>query len=71
MNIFEEYIEKIKSLIYKNKNLLKLDTLNNFNGVTVETPPSGIYFDLSCNAGLVLGKINKINPKELAQKLKI
>ena len=70
MNIFEEYLDKIKSLIYKNKNLLNLDTLNNFKGITVETPPSEYNFDLSCNAGLVLGKINKINPKELAQKIK-
>ena len=70
MNIFEEYIDKIKSLIYKNKKLLKLNTFNNFKGIIVETPPSEYNFDLSCNAGLVLGKINKINPKELALKIK-
>jgi len=70
MNIFEEYINKIASLILKNQKILKLDNLNNFKGVVVESPPAELNFDLSCNAGLVLGKINKINPKELANKIK-
>ena len=70
MNIFEEYINKITALILKNQKLLKLDNLNNFKGIVVESPPTEFNFDLSCNAGLVLGKINKINPKELANKIK-
>ncbi len=70
MNIFEEYINKITALILKNQKLLKLDHLNNFKGIVVESPPVEFNFDLSCNAGLVLGKINKINPKELANKIK-
>ena len=70
MNIFEEYINKITALILKNQKLLKLDNLNNFKGVVVESPPAEFNFDLSCNAGLVLGKINKISPKELANKIK-
>ena len=70
MNVFEEYINKITALILKNKKILKLDNLNNFKGIVVESPPAEFNFDLSCNAGLVLGKINKINPKELANKIK-
>ena len=70
MNIFEEYINKISTLILKNQKFLKLDNLNNFKGIVVESPPAEFNFDLSCNAGLVLGKINKINPKELADKIK-
>ena len=70
MNIFEEYINKITALILKNQKLLKLDNLNNFKGIVVENPPAEFNFDLSCNVGLVLGKINKINPKELANKIK-
>jgi len=70
MNIFEEYINKITALILKNQKLLNLDNLNNFKGIVVESPPVEFNFDLSCNAGLVLGKINKINPKELANKIK-
>ena len=70
MNIFEEYINKINALILKNQKLLKLDNLNNYKGIVVESPPVEFNFDLSCNASLVLGKINKINPKELANKIK-
>ena len=70
MNIFEEYKNKITALILKNKKFLKLDNLNNFKGIVVESPTAEFNFDLSCNAGLVLGKINKINPKELANKIK-
>ena len=70
MNIFEEYINKITTLILKNQKLLKLENLNKFKGIVVESPPSEFNFDLSCNAGLVLGKMNKINPIELANKIK-
>ena len=55
MNIFEEYINKITALILKNQKLLKLDNLNNFKGIVVESPPGEFDFDLSCNASLVLG----------------
>ncbi|MBD1172818.1 arginine--tRNA ligase [Pelagibacterales bacterium SAG-MED05] len=70
MNIFAEYINKINALIHKNQKLLKLDNLNNFKGIVVESPPVEFNFDLSSNASLVLGKINKINPNELANKIK-
>ena len=62
MNIFEEYLNKITALILKNQNSLELGNLNNFKGVTVESPPSEFNCDLSCNVSLVLGKINKKNP---------
>jgi len=70
MNIFEKYLNKINELIVKNQKILKLSNLNKFKGVVVEIPPSEFNFDLSCNICLVLGKINKINPKELANKIK-
>ena len=44
--------------------------LNYFKGITVESPPSEFNFDLSCNIALVLGQINKINPKNLAEEIK-
>jgi arginyl-tRNA synthetase len=70
MNIFEEYLKKITTLIYENQNFLELTNLNGFKGITIETPPAEFNSDLSCNASLVLGKINKINPKNLANKIK-
>ena len=70
MNIFEENLNKINALILKNQKFLALKSLNNFKGIAIETPPPDFNFDLSCNASLVLGKINKINSKELAIKIK-
>ncbi len=70
MNIFEEYIKIITQLIEKNKNLLQLKELKNFQGVTVELPPSHFNFDLSSNVALILGKKNNVNPKDLAEKIK-
>ena len=69
MNIFEKYLELLTKLIIKNKKFLELTNLNDFKGVNVETPPSEFNYDLSCNICLVLGKINKINPKDLATKI--
>ena len=70
MNIFENHLNEIKNLILKNKTHLNLDNTDNINKVTLEIPPSQFNFDLSCNIAMVLGKSNKINPKDLAQKLK-
>ena len=36
MNIFEEYLKKISSLILKNQKSLELNNINNFKGVHVE-----------------------------------
>ncbi len=70
MSIFEIYINKIKELIKKKQKNLELTNLNDFKNVTVEVPPSNFDSDLSCNVSLILGKINKKNPKELAEKIK-
>ena len=70
MNIFEEYLVKITNLILKNQKFLALSNLNNFKGITVETPPPEFNYDLSCNISLVLAKINKTSPLELAKKIK-
>ena len=64
MNIFEEYLDLIKKLILKNQKNLKLKNLNEFKGVVVEIPPTNFDCDLSSNVCLILGKINKIDPKE-------
>ncbi len=69
MNIFEEYQKKITFLISKNQKLLELKELS-FKGVVVEIPPLEFNFDLSCNICLILGKLNKINPKNLANKIR-
>ena len=70
MNIFEDYTKKINSVIQKNQKILELKNLNEFKGIVVESPPSEFNYDLSTNAALVLGKINKIKPLELSKKIK-
>ncbi|MFL2889316.1 MAG: arginine--tRNA ligase [Pelagibacteraceae bacterium] len=70
MNIFETFINEIRPLIIKNKKELNLEQLNEFKGVTAENPPVEFDFDLSLNISLVFGKINKQDPKILAEKIK-
>ena len=70
MNIFEHHLSEIKKIILSEKDLLKLDQIDNLKGVNLEVPPEQFNFDLSCNIAMVLGKKNKINPKTLALKLK-
>ncbi len=70
MNIFEHHLAEIKDLILSNKDQLKLNQLDNLEGINLEIPPEKFNFDLSCNIAMVLGKKNKIDPKLLAQKLK-
>ena len=70
MNIFEHYLAEINQLILSNKNILKLKNLENLKNVTLEIPPEKFNFDLSCNISLVLGKPNKLDPKNLALQLK-
>ena len=70
MNIFKENLNKIISLVQKNKKLLNINEPIEFEGIVVESPPTKFDFDLSCNIALVLAKINKTNPVELANRIK-
>ena len=70
MNIFEHHLSEIKKIILSEKDSLKLEVIENLQGVNLEIPPEQFNFDLSCNIAMVLGKKNKINPKILAVKLK-
>ena len=70
MNIFEKYKKIIINIIEKNRDVLLIQNKFSYDGVIVESPPDEFDFDLSCNICMVLGKKNKINPKDLAIKLK-
>ncbi len=71
MNIFENHLKEIVNLVQKYKSHLGLDNIDNIKkSVILEIPPVKFNFDLSCNIAMVLGKSNKLNPKNLAQKLK-
>ena len=70
MNIFESYLKEIFSLIKKNKKKLDLKSINDFKGVNLEIPPLNIDSDLSSNLCMILAKVNKMDPKRLALKIK-
>ena len=70
MNIFEHYLSEITQVILRNKSELKLNKLDDLNNISLEVPPEQFNYDLSCNVALVLGKSNKLNPRNLAMELK-
>ena len=70
MNIFDHHLKEIQNLILINKKKLKLENIDNLKNVNLEIPPEQFNFDLSCNIAMVLGKSNKLNPKDLAKKIR-
>jgi arginyl-tRNA synthetase len=70
MNIFQYYLSVIHNLVLNHKNDLKLKNIDSVNNISLEVPPEQFNCDLSCNASLILAKTNKLNPKDLAIKLK-
>tara|TARA_Y100000591_G_scaffold297863_1_gene289196 strand:+ start:483 stop:2216 length:1734 start_codon:yes stop_codon:yes gene_type:complete len=66
MNIFDQHLDKIKEILLdlsKNNDLILPDTLD---GITAEIPPSKFDSDISTNVAMVLSKINKKSPLDLA-----
>jgi arginyl-tRNA synthetase len=70
MNIFEYHLAQIKKQILSNKDIFKLKEDDNLKSIILEVPPAQFNFDLSCNVAMVLGKMSKLDPKNIAIKLK-
>ena len=70
MNIFENYLSKINDIILDNKDDLNLNHTDNLKSVNLEVPPDHFNFDLSTNICLILSKVNKIDPNNLAKDIK-
>jgi arginyl-tRNA synthetase len=69
MNIFDKYLDKIKKILFdlsKNDNLILPD---NLDGITAEIPPLKFNSDISTNVAMVLSKLNKKSPIDLANIL--
>ena len=69
MNIFDQYLDKIKKILLdlsKNGDLILPDSLE---GITTELPPSKFTSDISTNVAMVLSKVNKKSPSDLAGTL--
>ena len=69
MNIFENYLDKIKNILFDLSKKGELILPENMNGITAEIPPSKFKSDISTNAAMVLSKLNKQTPTELAEML--
>ena len=69
MNIFELYLDKIKSVIVDLNKNNQLEIPESFNGINAEIPPPKFDCDISTNVAMVLSKINKTSPLQLAEKL--
>ena len=70
MNLFSDYQKKIFNSLKKleKKKLIKISSqLKRF---TVELPPKNQKADLSCNAAMVLAKVNNTSPVQLAESIK-
>ena len=70
MNIFEYHLAQIKQQILSNKDIFNLEKDDNLKSIILEVPPAQFNFDLSCNVAMVIGRMNKIDPKKIAIKLK-
>ena len=66
MNIFELYLDKIKSIIIDLNKKGELIAPKNFNGINAEIPPANFDCDISTNVAMVLSKLNKRSPLDLA-----
>ena len=69
MNIFDQYLEKIKMILMhlsENDDLILPEKLD---GITAEIPPPKFNSDISTNVAMVLSKINKKSPIDLASSL--
>jgi len=69
MNLFLEYQKKIFNTL-KNLEKKKLIQIPSQLNLTVELPPKNQKADISCNAAMILAKLNNNSPAKLAEILK-
>ena len=69
MNIFELYLDKIKSIIVNLNKKGELLIPESFNGINAEIPPPKFDCDISTNVAMVLSKLNKKSPIDLADQI--
>ena len=71
MNIFETYQDKIKNLILDINKQGKIEISDNLDSIGVDLPPSQFKAHISTNVAMILSKVNKSNPNDLAKKIEV
>ena len=69
MNIFDQYLDKIKNVLLdlsKNGSIVLPEKMD---GITAEIPPTKFNSDISTNVAMVLSKANNKSPSDLANIL--
>ena len=69
MNIFDLYLDKIIILIKKLNKEGSIELPESLSGINVDIPPSNFDFDISTNVAMVLSKINRKSPIDIANTL--
>ena len=69
MNIFDIYLDKIKKLIKNSNEEGLIELPESLNGINVDIPPPNFDYDISTNVAMVLSKVNKKAPLDLANSL--
>ena len=66
MNIFDQYLDKIKKVLLDLSKKGVLILPDKFDGITTEVPPAKFNSDISTNVAMILSKTNKKSPIDLA-----
>ena len=69
MNIFDQYLDKIEKILLNLSQDGDIVLPDKLDGITAEIPPSKFNSDISTNVAMVLSKINKKSPIDLASML--
>ena len=69
MNIFDQYLDKIEKVLLNLSQDGDIVLPDKLDGITAEIPPSKFNSDISTNVAMVLSKINKKSPTDLAPVL--
>ena len=69
MNIFDHYLDKIKNILLDLADEGIISLPEKLDGINTEIPPEKFNCDLSTNVGMVLSKMNKKNPIEIAETI--
>ena len=70
MNLFSDYQKKIFNSLKKLEKKKLIQISSQLKRFTVELPPKNQKADLSCNAAMVLAKVNNRSPVQLAEIIK-